>query len=126
MITASLKLFILIAITSLTTQKLTPLINSIRSSALVTLTMIGLLHFFITSYDNTFFHGAIFAASFLGMTNSKKVPPFQLVLGSLVLTFLLQTPWVLGSKLGGTLGLCAFISCLTPYFIQKLIAKSNS
>ena len=92
--------------------------GSIRASTLVTLLFIA----FSTPFDfelNPTLHAVCLGASFVGMTDPKRLSIWNLALASIAFSIVFSTLIQHLKGLGGALGTSAFISCLLIYLVSS-------
>lgn len=96
--------------------------GSIRASTLVTLLFIALSTPFNFEINPTL-HAVCLGASFVGMTDPKRLSIWKLGLASVAFALLFSTMIQHLKGLGGALGTSAFISCLFIYVFSKKIKE---
>jgi hypothetical protein len=96
--------------------------GSIRASSLVTLLFIALSTPFNFEMNPTL-HAVCLGASFVGMTDPKRLSTWHLGLASVAFSIVFSNLLHYLKGLGGALGSSAFISCLLIYVFSKKISE---
>ena len=120
--------FVMIAIVAQFSTQLTHYLivekkmGSIRASSLVTLLFIALSTPFNFEMNPTL-HAVCLGASFVGMTDPKRLSMWHLGLASVAFSIVFSNLLQYLKGLGGALGSSAFISCLLIYVFSKKISE---
>lgn len=122
-----MKIILVITIAQLATQATHYLIlkknfGTVRASSLVTMFFI-LLTLPLEFEIKNLLHAACLGASFVGMSDPKRLNVFQLAMASACFVFIFYFFIHLFKGLGGALGLSAFISCLLIYQFSQQMSR---